>query len=162
MARENAKGAWVLAHELARALNVTPWEALLGEVRRTAGSVAWLDRKVAECDDDALLLSTRIEDDPESGQRAGYKRWVDMRMQERQHLARVSKMAIDAGVAQQLVAQFTLQGETYAKLVTELITELGLAGDEEERAFRLMRSKLLALEAVASGDKVLEGEVMER
>ena len=86
--QENTKGAWVLAHEMARALNVSPMEALLGEVRRTAGTVAFLDRKVAEAPNDESLLKSVSDDDG-----PGYARWVKMRLEERQHLARVSKLA---------------------------------------------------------------------
>lgn len=155
--RENAMGAWAMAHELARALNVTPWEALLGEVRRTAGAVAFLDRKVAEApSDDALLQTT----DPETG-RPGYARWVKLRMEERQHLARVAKMAVDAGVAQELVARFELQGEHFARALTAVLGGLGLSDEQEELATRLMRAQLLQLEAGATEDRVVEAEVVE-
>jgi hypothetical protein len=158
--RENARGAWVLAHEMARALNVTPWEALLGEVRRTAGTVAWLDRKVAEAPDDDALLST-APPDPEAGTPGGYRRWVDMRLEERRHLARVSKMAVDAGVAQQLVAQFALQGETVARVLTAVLAQLGLSLDQEEHADELLRRELLKLESTATEDRAIEGEVVK-
>jgi hypothetical protein len=159
--KENTRGAWAVAHGLARALNVTPWEALLGEVRRTAGAVAWLDRKVAEAPtDEALLKSVTDEDGP------GYARWVKLRMEERQHLARVSKLAVDAGVARELVAQFSLQGETYARLVTNLLgglagRGLGLTEEQERLVDELLHRELLTLEATATEDRVLEGEVVD-
>lgn len=159
--RESVRGAWVMAHEIARALNVSPWEALLGEVRRTAGTVAWLDRKVAEAPDDAALLRARDETSEAGEVLPGYSRWVDMRMRERQHLARVSKMAIDAGVAQQLVAQFALQGETVARLITEVTTRLGLTEAQEETVDEFLREALLRLESVATEGLALEGEVVE-
>jgi hypothetical protein len=154
--RENCKGAWIMAHEIAQALNVTPWEALLGEVRRTAGGVAWLDRKVSEAPDDEALLRTQ---DDENG--PGYARWVDMRMKERQHLARVSKMAIDAGVAQQLVNQFALQGETIARIVTAVANGLGLTQEQESRVDDLLRDVLLSLEATATENRAIEGSVVD-
>lgn len=152
-----------MAHALAQALNVTPWEALLGEVRRTAGTVAWLDRKIAEAPDDDSLLQTSNEKDPVTGQlRVGYRKWYDMRLEERRHLARVSKMAIDAGVAQQLVNHFALQGETVARVLTQVLGQLGLSDDQEERADQILRQTLLQLDADAmeAEGRVLEGEVV--
>ena len=154
--RENVRGAWIVAHKLAQALNVTPWEALLGEVRRTAGGVAWLDRKVAEAPDDEALLKV-VSD--EYG--VGYAPWVRMRMAERQHLARVSKMAIDAGVAQQLVSEFALQGETVARMVTQITSALGLTQAQEELVDELMRDILLKLESTATENRAIEGEFVE-
>lgn len=161
--RESTRGAWVVAHDMARALNVTPWEALLGEVRRTAGTVAWLDRKVAEAPDDDALLRVHDDVDVDSGEvlRRGYRRWVDMRLEERRHLARVSKMAIDAGVAQQLVNQFALQGETVARLLTEVTARLGLSAEQEEAADQVLRDVLLKLEATATESLAIEGEIVE-
>lgn len=154
--RENARGAWVMAHEMARALNVTPWEALLGEVRRTAGTVAWLDHKVAEAPNDESLLR-HGEDDAGN---PGYAPWVKMRLTERQHLARVSKMAVDAGVAQQLVAEFTLHGQQLAGLVAQVIAELGLPVEQETRAYQLLERHLLQIESTATADKVIDGETV--
>lgn len=155
--RENARGAWVMAHAMARALNVSPWEALLGEVRRTAGSVAFLDQKIAEAPDDESLI--RLGED-EAGN-PGYARWVKLRMEERQHLARVSKMAIDAGVAQELVAQFTLHGQQLGGIVMGIIGRLGLSAEKEAEAHELITRELLQVEATATRDRVVEGEVVD-
>lgn len=153
-----------MAHQIARALNVSPWEALLGEVRRTAGEVAWLDWKVAQApDDDALLDMTRPSVDRETGEvtAGGYGRWVDMRAKQRQHLARVSKMALDAGVAQQLVQQFALQGEAVSAMMLRVLGQLGLDDDGMVHATSLLRGELLALEATLSAERVIEGEEVE-
>lgn len=152
--RERVKGAWILAHEIARALNVSPWEALLGEVRRTAGMVAWLDRKVAEAVDDNDLLERDVE-------QGGYARWVEMRADERRHLARVSKMALDAGVAKELVARFTMHGEVVGQLVLRVLGSLQLNDDQLALARDTLRSELIGLEATLNEDRVIEGESVE-
>jgi hypothetical protein len=152
--RERVKGAWILAHDIARALNVSPWEALLGEVRRTAGMVAWLDRKVAEApDDNALLERNHME--------GGYARWVDMRTDERRHLARVSKMALDAGVAKELVQRFTMHGEIMGQLVLRVLGSLSLNDEQLALASDTLRSELTSLEATLSEDRVIDGETVE-
>ncbi len=134
--RELARGAWLMGHALARELNVTPWEALLTEVRRSAGEVAWLDAKVGSATSDADL-------EPNGPLYFWAQRWKE----QRQHLARVSKMALDAGVAERMVAQMQLEGDGIARAVIETLTELGIADDDLVlRARGIISRKLLALE----------------
>lgn len=125
-----------MGHALARELNVTPWEALLTEVRRSAGEVAWLDAKVGSATSDADL-------EPNGPLYFWAQRWKE----QRQHLARVSKMALDAGVAERMVAQMQLEGDGIARAVIETLTELGIADDDLVlRARGIISRKLLALE----------------
>lgn len=162
--RERAVGAWMMAHEMARALNVTPWEALLGEVRRTAGSVAFLDQKVAQAPDDEALLDTSPPD-RESGREGGYGRWVKMRQEERTHLARVSKMALDAGVAERLVAQYQFESrimaDAFVRALGELAVRVGLSEEDMEFARAALGRQLLAIEATMTNDRAIDGEVVD-
>jgi hypothetical protein len=137
-----------VAHALAQPLDVSPWDALLGEVRRTAGAVAWLDRKVASAVDD---------DDLRPG--GSHFDWVRMRDKERMWLGRVSKMAVDAGVSAMLVSRETAAGEELAAVFNRTIEALRAAGlsDELETVARsAFRSELMALDssqpALPSGD----------
>ncbi len=140
-----------MAHGLARTLNVTPWQALLEEVKRTAGEVAWLDHKVGEAPDDEAL---------ESG--GTHHMWMIERQKQRMWLGRVAKMALDAGVAERLVAQMEIEGQLIAKAIMSTLTDpaLGLTESQLEAARGIMRRELLALEASAAGE-VLEGHVVE-
>jgi hypothetical protein len=70
-------------------------------------------------------------------------------------------MAIDAGVAQQLVNQFALQGETIARIVTAVANGLGLTQDQESRVDDLLRDVLLSLEATATENRAIEGSVVD-
>lgn len=131
-----------MAHALARELDVTPWDALLGEVRRTAGAVAWLDQKVAAAvDDDALRPGGECWD------------WVKMRDKERNWLGRVSKMAVDAGVSAMLVSRETAAGEELARVFNrtlDVLREAGLSDELETVARREFRTQLLALDSNAA------------
>lgn len=152
---ENAVAALMTGHLLAQSLNVTPWQALLGEVRRSAGSVAFLDLKIA---------SAQTDEELEPGGKL--HTWVRLRFKERQHLARVSKMAMDASVDQMIVAQMQLEGETIARVLTSTLSALGLPEDEMDKARSIMRRQLLALEAHSNdvhlnSDGSLEGSMIE-
>ena len=163
------KGAWLMAHGLARKLNVTPWEALLEEVRRTAGAVAWLQLKVGETEDDEqLLIDSQAED--ELGMPAGLqpmRPWYRMYVAERQWLGRVSKMALDAGVAERMVAQMELEGQEIARVISATLDALELTPMQWDIARATVRRELMALDARGQGTPlgdVVEGEevVMEK
>lgn len=119
-----------LSYSVAR--QTTPWDALLDEVRSLAGQVAFLDQKIGEVTrvsgDDALL----------SGDVGiGAARWVEMRRDRGELLARVSKMAIDAGVAQVLVQRVELQGELLYRAardgLAQVVERLSLPLTEEQQ-----------------------------
>lgn len=129
-------GAWIVAHAFARALEVTPWEGLLWAVRIAAGRVAWLEAKLGTAEDDAEL---------EPNGRLHH--WVRESREERDRLARVSKLAIDAGVAERLVRQLELEATLMLQATRLTFDELGLDDDVRERALGIMSRNLLALEA---------------
>jgi hypothetical protein len=120
-----------MAHQYAMKLNVTPWQALLDEVRSLAGQVAFLDQKIGEVarvgGDDSLLDFTPHGAGP----------WVEMRRDRGSELARVSKMAIDAGVAERLLQQVELQGELMFRAAQEglaaAVSSLSLPLTEEQQ-----------------------------
>jgi hypothetical protein len=162
--RQNAKGAWVLMHAMIGEDNVTPWQAILGEVRRTSRMVSWLDMKVAEAPSDEALLLTRDEVD-EAGTVVvkAYAPWVAMRERERDNLRKVSKMALDAGVAERLVAQVEYEGQMLATFIMGVLNAPGLALTDEqmETARGIVRTKLLELESGGERDDTIDGEVMQ-
>lgn len=142
---ESARGAWLMGHALARPLNITPWEALLSEVHRSAGELVFLDGKVASAPNDEAL---------EPG--GAFHYWEMKRERQRLHLARVSKMALDAGVQERMIAQIELEGKLYAEamvaLAEKMLRSLGMYTDETMMNARgMIRSTLLELDS-----KVLE------
>lgn len=148
---ERVIGAWIVAHRLAEHLEVSPWDALITEVKRTAGEVAWLDQKIGEApDDDALRPGGSHYD------------WVRHRERQRVWLGRVAKMAVDAGVAGMLVARERAAGEEIARVLNRTLETLVAAGlgDELEAVARTaMRRELLALDSGVDGLGTIEGEV---
>lgn len=125
-----------MALEVARELNVSPWEALLLAVRRAAGRVAWVDEQ--------LTLSTR-ENDGESGARE-VLRWLAESRKERALLARTAKAAVDAGVAERLVRQVELEGRVVAEVLGHVLDRLQLDPDQRVLAFEEAQARLLVIE----------------
>lgn len=142
----------MMAHAFAAHLNVTPWEALLEEVKRSAGRVGWLDVKLSEAPDDEALAP--------GGE---YHHWVLHAERERRHLAQVSKMAIDGGVAERIVAQAEFESQMMARvlLATLMNKELALSDGQVALARSIMRKELLAIssEMDAAETKVIDGEM---
>lgn len=143
---EAAKGAWLMAHAMMGELDVTPWEALLRQVRRTAHEVLWLQEKVGECPDDDELLPGGT-----------FGPWERKRIEAEMRHTRVAKMAIDAGVAEALVRQLEYEATAYAGALMNTLTALGLDPEIMERARGIMRRELLALDnGVVEGEEVTE------
>lgn len=152
-------GAWIVAHAFARALDVTPWEGLLWAVKIAAGRVAFCEAKLAIATSDRQLEppaagegdwrpETRIGD---GGTNLNY--WVKQAELWHDKLARVSKLAVDAGVAERLVRQVELEAALMLRATTLTLDELGLSEDDRSRALGIMSRNLLALEAEQAGQE---------
>lgn len=123
--------------EVARELDVSPWEALLKATRLAAGRVAWVDVKLAE----AVAAS-----DGEPGSPA-VRRWLDESRRERTLMARTAKAAVDAGVAERLVRQVELEGRLVAEVLGRTLDALELTAEQRQTAFATAHRELLQLEA---------------
>lgn len=125
-----------MAYDVARELDVTPWEALLLGVRLAAGRVAWVDEQLAR--------ATRATDgEPDNGE---VRRWLAESRRERALLGRTAKAAVDAGVAERLVRQVELEGRVIADVLGHVLDRLELTEDQRARAFADAHERLLVLE----------------
>lgn len=89
---------------------VDPQTALLEEVWRAAGHVAWLGQRVQR------LTEADVESDTT---------WVPLYQDERDRLARVAKAAIDAGIAERSVGLAEDQAQRLAQVISAVLTDLG-------------------------------------
>lgn len=131
-----------LALEVARAevatlglpVDIDPTQALIDEICRTAGHVAWLAEVVASLDRDQVTRGVaKITD--RAGERTTEVRsevniWVRLYQEERAHLARVAKAAIDAGVAERHVQIVERQAVMLAEVVRRILVDLGHNPDD--------------------------------
>jgi hypothetical protein len=133
--------------DVARELNISPWDALLKSVRVAAGRAAWVDAQLAE----AVRRNDGESGNPE------VKGWLRESRDERMMLARVSKAALDAGVAERLVRNTELEGEIVAEVIGRVLDKLGLAPEQRVIAFDEAHRQLLALEAPSGDASTVEG-----
>jgi hypothetical protein len=110
---------------------VDPATALLGEVARTSGMALWLGEQLAVMTDAAVATS------------AEYQAWTA----ERQHLARVSKAALDAGVDERRVALAEAQAVVLAGVIRTVLDALHLTQEQRATAVTIVRQQLTALSA---------------
>lgn len=129
--------AWELALDVARELDVSPWEALLKATRLAAGRVAWVDLQLDE--------ATRASDGEPSA--PAVRNWLKESRLERTLLARTAKAAIDAGVAERLVRQVELEGRLVAEVLGRTLDALELTAEQRQVAFATAHRELLQLEA---------------
>lgn len=114
-------------------LEVEPGDALLGLVRTAAGIVAWLGLQVAQLDNDGVTADGRTHP------------LVGLYLDERKHLAQVSRDTLAAGVAERRVRLEEAQGRLLVGFVERLIRQLG--HDPMDPGVReLVREELAAIE----------------
>jgi hypothetical protein len=143
-------------------IDVGPAEALLQELRRTAGHVAWLERRVAELDEDELVWGVVEEtvrgvaeetDRPttpnggglETKRKAGTNALIKLYQEERKHLAQVSKAAIDAGVSERVVQIYEQIAASYVQVLERVIDRLNLTPQQRDLVPQLIERELRAL-----------------
>lgn len=132
---------------------IDPPAALLEEVHRTAGHVAWLGQKVAELDPDDLVWGTTEEVDKGAGEFTGTdttkaskpNAWLVLYQQERKHLVDVSAAAIRAGVDAALVRLTEQQGSLLAGAIQQILERLELSPAQRALVPTVVPGVLLAI-----------------
>jgi len=137
---------------------IDPDTALLMEVHRTAGHVEWLRQRIQEIGEhkgDAVLMQYTDA----FGMAASV--WVDMYQKERQHLVRVAKAAIDAGVAVRQVEIAEQQARMMAMVMIGFIEDQALGLDYRQKlsARKLMRKHLENAQLVELPDLPTDADV---
>lgn len=129
-------------------VDVGPADALLQEIQRTAGHVAWLQHVISGMESGELVWGMTeeiVEPDITSKDgeaiitqttgkyRAEFSIWYKMYHQERRHLANACKMALDAGVNERIVRMYEQVGDTFVTMIENVLNAVGLT-DEQRRA----------------------------
>lgn len=136
---------WRNAVDLAEEMDVTPLEALLYSVRTAAAHAAWTDLQ--------LRAAIKAQDaDPGEEPDSAVNKWLTESRRERTLFAKISKAAVDAGVAAALVQRIELEGNAVADAVTAALDILGLTPEDRFRALGAAQDRLLAIAGTGAPD----------
>ncbi len=102
-------------------------QALIEEVWRTAGRVAWLDAVVTQHGDGGIFVSTAFGPKPSA--------WEDALRWERQHLAQVSVAAIRGGAIEAHVEIAKDMGQRVGAWLDAIVADLGLTAEQRRAAW---------------------------
>lgn len=121
-------------------VKIDPRQALLEEVWRSASIVHWIGERVRALQEHEL---TQQLHDGRIVPSFLVKQYAD----ERSHLSRVAKMAVDAGVAEAQVQIAHEQGRIMAAVIRAVVTDqrLGLDPGQVQAALSVAREQLMAL-----------------
>jgi hypothetical protein len=156
------------AKEMARELmtfygspvDTNPIDALLEEVSRTAGHVAWLGQRISQ-----FNVPLQIEElDPETkasklvtaSMPPEVEGWLRVYLSERQQLVRTAKAALDAGVNERMVQIAEHQGAKLADAVETILAALNLSKAQKQLVPAVVPGILRQLSSLPA---VVEGQV---
>lgn len=115
---------------------IDPGTALLEEVCRTAGIVAWLDAKVRALDEDSLTWGvTRVKDDGDdrgTTSEAKPNIWYQLLVDERKHLVSVCTATLKAGVDERRVRLAEQQGDLLVAVIEGILGDLRLSSAQQK------------------------------
>lgn len=139
-----------------RQIDINPVEALLEEIRWTAGHVAWLRERVQEVEQQALVWGRTTEVDKGSGEHPGTdvttaavpNVWLDLYQRERKHLVDVCKAAIGAGIEERRVRLAEQQGDLIVAVLQNILAELMLTAEQQALVPAVASRHLRAIAAV--------------
>jgi hypothetical protein len=133
---------------------ISPQDALLEEVHRTAGHVAWLAAVVADIEQQDLVWGkTRDKiggEDQGTTYEAKPNAWLVLYQAERKHLVDVTKAAISAGIEERRVQLAESQGQLLATVVRNILGDLALTPEQQGMAAGVIQRRLR--EAAVAGE----------
>ena len=130
---------------------VDPHTALLQELHRTAGAVAWTGAIVAELDRKALVWGITKEKD--GGDDAGTTReakpniWYELWARERKHLVEVAKACVSAGIEERRVRLEERDARMVVSKFDAAVAKVGLADEQAYELKVAFAEEFLAVEA---------------
>lgn len=139
---------------------VDPGVALLEEIHRTAGNVAWLANKVAELEDSEMVWSKVMtaHESVSGGPGGGYtmrrkenrqtiNAWYEIYMRERDHLMRATTKALQVGIEERKVHLAERGVDALESALSSALLELGLDPQSAHVRATIGAHLRLALEA---------------
>ena len=147
--------------EFGVAVNISPAEALLEEIRYTAGHVHFLRARLAALSTDPddprhpFIWGTIEEHDVQASQfpgtdskdGSGINMWYQLYLQERKHLVAVAAAAARAGVEERAIRVEEQKGLLFAGVLRLIFNDLQLTAEQWEMTKTVVPSRMRELEA---------------
>lgn len=133
-----------MVHAIAAHRKLEPEEALLEEIHRTAGEIAWLDSVLAKASSDADLI--------DGGPLHAY---VLMWQRQRVHYAAVARAGVTLGVVERAAEKLRVHAEIIVKMMNAALEASDLPDDQKLAVRSNLRREMLALD---EGLRIIEGE----
>lgn len=142
-------------------LNIEPHEALLQELHRTAGIVEFYQQQINALETEANMVGpvgtsgTARDTDLEHTPKAEANIWIRLHKEEREHLVRVAKTCIDAGIQERQVQIAEAQGALFANAIRGLLSalEINLTSPRVRQAVRQALMDISNQQAIPSTAK---------
>lgn len=130
--------------------DISPTDALLEEVRYSAGHVAWLREKVRELEDEDLVWGKTEEAEKSATEFAGVdvtysakpNVWLELYYRERKHLLEVTKAAISVGIEERVVRLAEAQGQLLNATIRRILARLDLSAAQAALLPRVVPEEL--------------------
>jgi hypothetical protein len=131
-------------------VNVSPWESILTEVRRSAYRAAWVDERVeqeAQAERD-LQAQAHDWDDTEKFKRVQLaqsrelREWVRLSREERAHGAQVARAAVSAGLSEKYISSVQAEGMMIARTLQRALQAAELTDEQWAAATTELRVAL--------------------
>ena len=126
--------------------DISPTDALLEEVRYSAGHVAWLRERVAAIDPEALVWGVTEEAErnatefsgTDTTRAAAMNMWLDLYHRERRYLLDLTKTAIAVGIEERRVRLEEAKGQVVAELIRRILGRLDLSDIQQALSARVI------------------------
>ena len=140
--------------------DISPTDALLEEVRYSAGHVAWLRAKVSELQSDDLVWGVTEEVDKQASEFAGTdttrsataNMWLELYHRERKHLLDLVKTAISVGIEERRVRLAEAQGSLMNEVMRRIFARLDLTPEQSSLLRVVVPEELRRAAAMASAN----------
>lgn len=131
-------------------VDVSPWESIITEVRRSGYRTQWVDQRV-EAESERLRVLEASADDWEDAeaferlrlkQSAELRAWLDQSRLERAHGAQVARAAVNAGLSERYIESVQAEAKMIASVLSRALDAAQLSDAQRKAAHLELRSAL--------------------
>lgn len=130
-------------------VQVSPWDATLQEVRRSAYRVEWIQARVQqEADEEAKLLAQEHDWEASkfaiarTAQSRELREWIRLEREERAHGAAVARGAVAAGLSERYIESVQAEARMIADVLRRALNAAELSPEQWEAATAELRVAL--------------------